>query len=472
MRRAAAFALFLLFLWVILPAFAIHGTPQQPAPVLVRAATPAATLFVWAALGATGVMLAAAGWQAHIAVERGWGLARRVMMALLTLLALGWVWLAAADGYREAMRLPPTFVTVRAATPGVYVWLMAALLLTGAAFLAAGWQLRRARQALVQRRALFALIDGPLDAGLALVDRRGVVRWSNTAGRAWLLAAGGRLRDEITPLVSGGEPVQQARTLSLGEDRRVAVKALRLPSGLIGVAAQPAPGEAARASFYEQFIRRIVHDMRNPLAAILAHAGNISAAPNADPDTWRNAARTIENEAGRLTRLVDSLLFDARLSYVPIAREAFDLADVVEEVFFQHDERAGAEGKTIAVETPPDPAPFEGDRDLLARALSNLVDNSLRYSPGGSLIRLTLEAAPDQYVIRVVDAGEGIPPEFLPDRIFEPLVRARPKDGRSGSGLGLSIVRKIAEIHGGAVRAESAPGEGTTMTLWLPQTRK
>jgi signal transduction histidine kinase len=159
------------------------------------------------------------------------------------------------------------------------------------------------------------------------------------------------------------------------------------------------------------------------------------------------------------------MLFDARLSYVPLALEALDLADVIEEVFFQHDERAIREGKTIEIETVP--APFEGDRDLLVRAISNLVDNSLKYSSAGAVVRLTLESTSSDYLLKVGDTGDGIPPEYLPNRIFEALVRVRAKDG--GSGLGLSIVKKIVELHGGQIAVESALGKGTLITLCLPK---
>jgi signal transduction histidine kinase len=161
------------------------------------------------------------------------------------------------------------------------------------------------------------------------------------------------------------------------------------------------------------------------------------------------------------------MVFDARLSYVPLALEHIDLIDVIENVFYQFDERATRENKSIEVETPPPPAPLEADHDLLVRALSNLVDNSLKYSSTGAKVRITLEVTEVVYTLKVIDSGDGIPPELLPDRIFEALVRGRAKDG--GSGLGLSIVRKIVELHRGDITAHSVVGKGTTMTLCLPR---
>ena len=218
-------------------------------------------------------------------------------------------------------------------------------------------------------------------------------------------------------------------------------------------------------TFYENFIRRIVHDLRNPLAAIIGHAANLSQAPTVEPEAWRKSIHTIENEAQRLTRLVDSMLFDARLAYVPLQPQTIDFADVLEEALYTHEDRAAREGKSLSLNVPPNPTPFEGDRDLLLRAFENLIDNSLKYSREGCAVTVRLIDAPTYYVVTVQDNGDGIPPDYLPERIFEPLVRAR--QAGSGSGLGLSIVRKIIEMHGGSINAQSRLGTGTTMTVRL-----
>ncbi|PJF24117.1 MAG: hypothetical protein CUN53_19450, partial [Phototrophicales bacterium] len=174
--------------------------------------------------------------------------------------------------------------------------------------------------------------------------------------------------------------------------------------------------------------------MRNPLAAIIGHAANLRQSVAVEPENWRKSAVTIEDEAQRLARLVDSMLFDARLAYVPLALGMLDLADVLEEALYAHDERAQRDGKSLEMDAPPGSMPLEGDRDLLVRAFENLIDNGLKYSGADGRVSIRLEAQPSQYVIQFVDNGEGIPAEYLPDRIFEPLVRARSHG--SGSGLG------------------------------------
>jgi signal transduction histidine kinase len=160
------------------------------------------------------------------------------------------------------------------------------------------------------------------------------------------------------------------------------------------------------------------------------------------------------------------MLFDARLAYVPLNVQPLDLVDLLEEAIFAQEERALREGKTLHMDTPTQTMRMEGDRDLLVRAFENLIDNSLKYSGEGGRLTILLDATPGGYAIRFKDNGEGIPPEYLPDRIFEPLVRARAQG--SGSGLGLSIVRKIIEMHGGSISAQSRLGVGTTMLVELP----
>jgi two-component system phosphate regulon sensor histidine kinase PhoR len=344
-----------------------------------------------------------------------------------------------------------------------------------------------------QTALLFSIVDREIGEGMALIDPRLHVHWSNAAARRFMFAeksANGKaatsipLNPDIERLVRRALDTGRAASqrFTLDENAHFNLQAAPQEDGYISVVAHPLSYETGPNQFYERFIRRIVHDMRNPLAAIIAHAGNLqnttaqwsgqpssaaASANAANAAAAANTAATIEHEAQRLTRLVDSMLFDARLSYVPLALEQVDLLDVIEEVYYQHDERAMREQKSIIVETPPESAPLEADRDLLARALSNLVDNSLKYSRAGAEVRLSLEATAENYLLRVADTGDGIPPEYLPERIFEPLVRARQKD--SGSGLGLAIVKKIVQLHHGDITAESELGKGTTFTVCLPK---
>ncbi len=350
---------------------------------------------------------------------------------------------------------------VRFSSVVVVVWL-----LTGIGFLLLGLLgVIRSRSSSEKWIARFESLSTYLNEGVLICDPRGRVRWNNEAGQD--LLTGREVNEQLRTLLervreSGRIAIQ---TVSLGEAQRYTVQALQLDRKTYALVCRPLQSGSTQNSFYENFIRRIVHDMRNPLAAIIGHAANMSQG-SVEPDSWRKSATTIEAEAQRLSRLVDSILFDARLAYVPLSLGRLDLADLLEEAMFAQDERAAREGKTLAMDAPPGAMPLDGDHDLLVRAFENLVDNSLKYSGANGRVHLHLARQPNAYVVQVVDNGEGIPPEFLPDRVFEPLVRARSHG--SGSGLGLSIVRKIIEMHGGTISAQSKVGVGTTMTVSLP----
>jgi two-component system phosphate regulon sensor histidine kinase PhoR len=116
-----------------------------------------------------------------------------------------------------------------------------------------------------------------------------------------------------------------------------------------------------------------------------------------------------------------------------------------------------------------DAAIVRGDRHWLRQLLWNLVENALRYTPAGGSVTLSLRCRPRVAEFTVTDTGIGIPPEHLP-RIFERFYRVDPARSRQrgGTGLGLAVVKHVAEAHGGHVRVRSAPGSGTVVTVALP----
>ncbi len=417
--------------------------------VTVLAINLLAAIWLALALSASGTLFFLFGWHGGSTVSR-----RSLVTAVLVLLVCAIFWIIPPLISRRPL------ITLRAQSPLSLLWLILALSGTALTIALIGKRFRRFRREQQAHEQLMSVVHDQLSEGIALYTPRLHMWWANTADHILLDS----LRDELRPLLQRAADTKRiaAQSFVINENLRVNVQAVPLQDGSISVLTRPLENDSSQ--FYERFIRRLVHDMRNPLAAIIAHASNLQHNPGL-PEA--STARTIEHEAQRLTRLVDSMLFDARLSYVPLALEMLDLSDVIEEVYFQHDERATREGKSFDMETPSQSAPFHGDRDLLVRALSNLVDNSLKYCQVGASVTMRLTTGEDDYVIKVVDTGEGIPPEFLPDRIFEALVRARPRE--SGSGLGLSIVKKIVEMHGGQITAESTVGKGTTMTLWLPK---
>ena len=176
-----------------------------------------------------------------------------------------------------------------------------------------------------------------------------------------------------------------------------------------------------------------------------------------------------------MNHLVGGLLQLSRLQAgeLPLAREPLDLAEFLRASARRFEPAAAEAGVALRVDTGPVPVLFEGDRARLNQVLGNLIDNALRHTPRGGSVDLlgrVAEGGPaPRLEIVVRDTGAGIPAEDLP-RVFERFYQADKSRaaGRGGAGLGLAIVKELVELHGGAMRAESAPGRGTAITIALP----
>lgn len=374
------------------------------------------------------------------------------LLVLAWLLLTGWLLLI-------TWRSGDAIILLEAGSAPALVWLMGLPIIWVLA-----WWLSRPVYALPPEH-LQMLIDRTGEPMIVCHIRQGVI-WRNAAA-ARRLGDDDSLSGSVQPLVDSACNQQSTitGTIVIAGLGRCTAQALPLNRQHSALIIQPPDSRNNRSEFYENFIQRIVHDMRNPLAAIIGHASNLDAAPEAEQ--IRHSAQTIEHEARRLARLVDSMLFDARLAYVPLAPEQLDLNELVEQAMFTLEDLSGDSESRIVLELPVDLVPFQGDRDLLVRAFENLLDNALKYMGDDGQVTVRLESEPSVYRLSFIDNGRGIAPEFLPDRIFEPLVRAT--KGGGGSGLGLSIVRRIITMHGGSVTAESTLGEGTVITVTLPR---
>lgn len=215
----------------------------------------------------------------------------------------------------------------------------------------------------------------------------------------------------------------------------------------------------------EEVVSIVSHDLRNPLGVVAAAADLLVDLP-LDEDERRKQAQIIARSAGRMGRLIEALLDVARIeagAFVvrPSAEHVRPILDEARELFEAQAKLAGIE---LVVEVASHVPQARMDRDRMLQALTNLLDNALRFTPPGGSVTLGGTEHDGRVVLSVSDTGEGIAPEAL-DRLFD---RFWQTAGHGGAGLGLAIVRGIVEAHGGVVEVDSEPGTGTTFRLLLP----
>ncbi|HEX5802586.1 MAG TPA: ATP-binding protein [Azospira sp.] len=254
--------------------------------------------------------------------------------------------------------------------------------------------------------------------------------------------------------------------------------AARSPENLAALAPATAPLEAqplvkalnrllgrldAALDNERRFTADAAHELRTPLAALKVQAQ--VALATRDPEQQRHALAQVIAGADRTTRLVEQLLRLARLD--PLVRlpdpQAVDLAELAR--FAVDDARRGGIGetRTLALAVADQPIPVSGDRDLLAAALRNLLDNALRYTPEGGTVTVGAAIEHGEALLAVTDNGPGVAAEDLP-RLVERFYRGRDTTAE-GSGLGLAIVRRIAELHGARLEVENREGGGFAARL-------
>lgn len=218
-----------------------------------------------------------------------------------------------------------------------------------------------------------------------------------------------------------------------------------------------------------RFSGDIAHELRSPVNNIRGEA-EVALRQSRNSQEYRVSLESVLEEAVRLTRTIDSLLFVARAEHpeTEIARETLHVSRELQLVREFYEALATDRGVTLTVDAP-EHLRVNFDRTLWQRAIGNLLDNATDHTPrgGGVAVRAALEG--DALRVDVTDTGSGIPPEHLP-HVFERFYRAdQSRSGPSGRlGLGLAIVRSIVTLHGGSVSIASAVGRGTTVTLRIP----
>jgi signal transduction histidine kinase len=219
-----------------------------------------------------------------------------------------------------------------------------------------------------------------------------------------------------------------------------------------------------------QLVDDASHELRNPLAIIQTTVDAVLARDDVTAAERRHGATVVTRATSRMSRLVEDLLASARRNAPAFPEEEIDLAEVVAEASEEFRLLAGDRHLTLRRRVEPDTV-VSGDRDALRRALANLLSNAVELAPEYTDVLVGAGREDGWCWLAVRDAGPGIE-EAEQARVFDRFWQA-PSDGggsrRAGhAGLGLAIVRQIAESHGGTVALTSTPGVGSTFVLWLP----
>ena len=222
------------------------------------------------------------------------------------------------------------------------------------------------------------------------------------------------------------------------------------------------------------FVSNVSHELKTPLSLIRLFAETLELGRVRNPEEAQEYYRIINRESRRLTRLINNILDFSRIE---AGRRQYqfaetDVAEVVTEVLQSYERQMASAGFEAWTNIQPDLPPALIDREALAQAVLNLVDNAVRYSDRAKRIEVSVRLRGGDIAIEVADRGIGIP-KAEHQRIFEKFYRISTGlvHDTKGSGLGLAIVKHIVEAHHGRVTVESAPGEGSRFMILLPITR-
>jgi signal transduction histidine kinase len=229
--------------------------------------------------------------------------------------------------------------------------------------------------------------------------------------------------------------------------------------------------ELAVARLQSEFVASVSHEFRSPLTSIRQLSSLLVQGRLPSDDQRQRSYEFLAAETGRLERLIEGLL-DFGLMEAGEVRyrlERLDAADVVRDAVAGFQRTVAAQGYRVEMALPASPCGIRGDRDALGRAIWNLLDNAVKYSPDNRTVRVDVAPEDGRLAIAVSDRGMGIPAAEQ-RAVFQKFVRgANSRDaGIKGTGIGLAMVRHIVAAHGGEIRLESAPREGSRFTILLP----
>ena len=403
----------------------------------------------WHSLWA-GVVTAAAAFATLIAGQLPAG----VYLASAALIAPGLFGRLLADASRSLMLFWAVAMAVALAASGGIggpgaAWLLA---LFGAALV-----LRRSPSEAVVLAVLAAVAAWPLGALFDPVPAEATLRWTVTAtslaATGWALVSAMALRREA------------AETDADLRERTLAAEAARATADAERDAAAEANAGKSR------FLANMSHELRTPLNAIMGFADimrNRLFGPL--PDRYAEYAQLIHESGQHLLDLINDILDMSKIEAARyrLAREVFDAREALTATLRLMRPQAEEAGIDLRGVLPDEPVTVDADKRALKQIALNLISNAIKFTPRGGSVTATLTAADGTLELTVADTGVGVTPEDL-ERLGRPYEQAGDAESRArGTGLGLSLVRAFAGLHGGEMTLQSALGEGTAVTVRMP----
>jgi len=304
---------------------------------------------------------------------------------------------------------------------------------------------------------------------------RAAVALAALATTAWAVITGFRLNAPApaSAMAGGPDPARmereraQALALELAEARR----ALEAAAGARAEAEAARTAADAANQAKSRFLANMSHELRTPLNAVMGFADimrNRLFGPL--PDRYAEYAQLIHESGAHLLELINDVLDMSKIEAdrYRLQREAFDAREAVSGVLRLMRTQAEEAGVDVRGELPEGALAVEADKRAVKQIVLNLLSNALKFTPRGGSVTLSVLTGEDDLILVVADTGVGVAPEDL-ERLGRPYEQAGDAEVRAqGTGLGLSLVRAFAELHGGSMAIESELGEGTAVTVRLP----
>lgn len=352
----------------------------------------------------------------------------------------------------------------------------------------------KVKEALGQHREAKNELESACDAlsqGLLLIDEHNRVKYANGAAAAFLRAKRDELLGaDISRYVDVPSVLEAVKDVTGGSGRRRKVQDIeRQDDGMNGVlrfSVRPVRREDSAAAMLtieditqqkvaeearHSFVAQATHELRTPLTNIRLYVETAIEEGENDAATRAKCLNVINGEARRLERIVGEMLSVAEIEAgsFKINRDDMRLDALFAELQADYQQQAAEKKVKLIFNLPPKFPVLQGDRDKFLLALHNLLGNALKYTPEGGQVTMTVEAGKGQLTVAVTDTGIGISPDDQ-QKVFERFYRA--KDPRvakiTGTGLGLTLAREVARLHGGDITLESELNRGSTFTLTVP----